>query len=122
MAVSRENHGRALEHTAFFGYHPAMNKRIPLIILSAVLVALTAPMYLTISGFSLMAFDQGFAWQPALFAGSIILASILIPALSLVFAIKFIRKGKTWHGLGLSLVPALVLGIFWLWLSQQSFS
>jgi len=99
-----------------------MIKRTLLITVAVILVVITLPMYLTISGLSLMAFDQGFAWQPALFAGLIILASILIPVLSLVFGIKMIRRAKEWQGIGISLVPALVLTVFWLWASQQSFS
>lgn len=99
-----------------------MNKRIPLIILTVVLVALTLPMYLTISGLSLMAFDGGFSWQPALFAIGVIGASFLVPILSLVFGIKAIRREKTAKGLAISLIPAVVLGVFWLWVSQQSFS
>lgn len=99
-----------------------MNKRTLLITVATILVAITLPLYLTVSGLSLMAFDQGFSWRPALFALSIIGVSILVPLFSLIYAIKFIRKGKPWHGLGISLVPAIVMGIFWLWLSQQSFT
>lgn len=99
-----------------------MTKRYLLIALACVLVIVTLPLFATISGLSLMAFDAGFAWQPALFSGLIIGCSILIPLFSLIFSIKLIRKEKPWHGLAVSLIPMLTLGVFWIWISQQSFS
>ncbi len=99
-----------------------MNKRIIFIIVAVILVAVTLPAYLTVGGLSLMAFDQGFSWRPALFALGIIGTCILVPIFSLIYAITFIRKEKPWHGLGVSLIPALVFGVFWVWLSQQSFT
>lgn len=90
--------------------------------LAAILVAVTLPLYLTIGGLSLMAFDAGFSGWAAATSGGIIGTCVLIPLLSLVFAIRNIRKGLLWQGIGISLVPAAALGVFWLWLSQQSFS
>jgi hypothetical protein len=97
--------------------------RILAIVAAVVLVALPLPMYLVISGLAVMALDSGgdSAW-PWLFIGAVWGTSILVPIASLVGAIVLIRKGKLWAGIAASLAPAAIIGVFWLWLSQQSFS
>lgn len=97
-------------------------KRTAFLTLAVLLVIVTLPLYATISGLSLMAFDGGFSWQAAAFSGTVVGVSLFVPILSLIFSIKLVRRDKPWHGLGISLIPAAVFGIFWLWVSQQSFS
>lgn len=100
-------------------------KRIPLLatILAIILVSLTVPVFFTIGGLSLMTFDSGVdSVAPWLIAGGVVGACLLIPTASLIGAILLIRRNQTWLGLVLSLLPTVVLAVFWLWLSQQSFT
>lgn len=98
--------------------------RIITTIAAAALVLITLPVFLTISGLSLMAFDTPpeSAW-PFVFAGSVIAVSVIVPVGSLVGSLILIhKKNRLPLGLALSLIPLVVLGIFWTWLSQQSFT
>lgn len=97
--------------------------RLLAVIAAVILVALPLPVYITISGLSLMAFDTAGdnLWQ-WLVVGSAVGTSVVVPITSLISAILLIRRGKTWPGLVVSLIPLVVLGAFWIWISQQSFS
>lgn len=70
-----------------------------------------------------MAFDSpdAIGWSVTV-VGSVIGVSLLSVIGSLVGSLMLIRKKKIGAGIGVSLIPMLVLAIFWMWLSQQSFS
>ncbi len=92
-------------------------------VIAVILVAITLPVYFTISGLSFMAFDSpdALGWSFAV-VGTVIGVSLVTIIGSLIGSLLLIRRQKTGMGLGVSLIPILVLCIFWLWLSQQSFS
>lgn len=105
--------------------YPMQRSRILAIVVAVILVVVTLPVYLTICGFSVMAFDQPGSEQlfwPWALVGTVLGVSVLVPAGSLIGSILLIRKSKTQAGLALSLLPMAVLAVFWIWLSQQSFS
>lgn len=95
------------------------DNRILSIVTATVLVLATVPFYVGIGGLSLMAFDSPGAWT---FVAIVESLCILIPLLSLIVSIRMLRKNRLIGGLVTSVIPAITLGIFWLWLSQQSFS
>lgn len=98
-------------------------KKFFLTVLAVGLVLITSPLYLTISGLSIMALDSGeAAWQPWVFILTVWGISLLVLVGSLVGSVKLIRKGLSGKGILVSLIPALVMSVFWLWLSTQSFS
>ncbi len=92
-------------------------------ILAVILIAVTLPIYFTICGLSFMAFDSpdAIGWSVSV-VGAVIGVSLLSVIGSLVGSLMLIRRKKIGAGVGVSLIPMLVLAIFWLWLSQQSFS
>lgn len=92
-------------------------------ILVVLLIVITLPVYFTISGLSFMAFDSpdALGWSFAV-VGTVIGVSLLSVVGSLIGSLRLIRRQKIGMGLGVSLIPILVLAIFWAWLSQQSFS
>lgn len=93
------------------------------IIVSTIVIGITLPFYFTIGGLSLMAFDAPDAGLRAAFVVSVVAGlCILLPVGSFVGSLLLIRRKKHWYGLLLSLLPVVCLGIFWLWLSQQSFT
>ncbi len=86
-------------------------------------VLLTLPFYLTITGLSLMAFDSPDAGMKAwVFVSSVAGVSMLVPLLSLVYALRSLKHHKTLRGILIGFVPFFVLAGFWLWVSQQSFT
>ncbi len=97
--------------------------RLFICLVAALLVTITLPVFLTVSGLSIMALDSGgeSIW-PWLFIGAVWGTSLIVPTASLVGAVLLIRRHKVWAGLAVSLVPMIVLAIGWMWLSQQSFS
>jgi len=99
------------------------NARLLASILAILLIVITLPVYFTISGLSFMAFDSpdALGWSFAV-VGTVIGVSLLSVVGSLVGSLLLIRRQKIGMGLGVSLIPILVLAIFWVWLSQQSFS
>lgn len=91
-------------------------------IAACLLVAVTLPLYFTVAALSFMAFDaptEEFMTRAATFVAVVVLLSIAIPAGSLYGGIRLIRNRRTVHGMLVSLVPALVLLVFWAWLSMQ---
>jgi hypothetical protein len=90
---------------------------------AAFLVLITLPFYATISGLSFMAFDSP---TPSLFpwivVGIVVGVSILVPVASLIGSILLLRRYRYLPGMVVSLLPAVVLGMFWVWLTMQSFS
>lgn len=92
------------------------------ITLATLLVVATLPIFLIICGLTIMVFDQGYsAWGFALF-GTVVGVSIIVPTASLIGSIMLIRRNKKGKGLLISLIPAIVLAVFWMWISTQSFS
>ncbi len=99
---------------------------VPLLatIAAALLVLITVPVFLTVSGLSIMAFDSpSESMWPFVFVGSVWAVSIVVPIGSLIASVILIqKKNRIPLGLAVSLLPLAVVGIFWLWLSQQSFT
>lgn len=97
--------------------------RVFICLVAALLVTITLPVFLTVSGLSIMSLDAGgdSIW-PWLFIGGVWGTSLIVPSGSLVGAVLLIRRKKVWAGLAVSLIPMVVLAIGWMWLSQQSFT
>lgn len=98
-------------------------RRTLLIGLAVALVLLTAPAFLTIAWLSFLMLDTvDTSMRPITIVAVTNLICFAVPIASLVFSIKMIRKNRTAQGLWIAAIPYVVLAIFWLWLSQQSFS
>jgi hypothetical protein len=92
-------------------------------ILAVLLIVLTLPIYVTFCGLSFMAFDSpGGGFFPWMLVGGTLLISLLSVFGSLVGSLLLIRRKKIWWGLGVSIIPLIVLAIFWTWVNTQSFS